>query len=31
VVDPIGDGRRYDRSFEPDPDRSRTLLAEEER
>jgi hypothetical protein len=28
VVDPIGDGRRYDHSFEPDRNWSRTLLAD---
>ena len=30
VVDPIGDGRPHDQSFEPDPDWSRTILADEE-
>jgi hypothetical protein len=29
VVDPIGDGRPYDHSFESDRDWSRTLLADE--
>jgi hypothetical protein len=29
VVDPIGDSRRYDHAFEPYPDWSRTLLADE--
>ena len=28
VVDPIGDGRPYDHSFEPDRNWSRTLLAD---
>jgi hypothetical protein len=30
VVDPIGDGHPYDRSFEPDPDWSRTILGHDE-
>jgi hypothetical protein len=29
VVDPIGEGHPHDRSFEPDADWSRTLLAED--
>jgi hypothetical protein len=29
VVDPIGDGRRHDHSFEPDPGWSRTLLGDD--
>jgi hypothetical protein len=29
VVDPIGEGQVYDRDFEPDPNWSRTLLADE--
>jgi hypothetical protein len=30
VVDPVGDGRPHDRSFEPDPDWSRTVLGEDD-
>jgi hypothetical protein len=30
VVDPIGDGHPHDHAFEPDPDWSRTLLAEDD-
>jgi hypothetical protein len=30
VVDSIGDGRRYDHSFEPDPGWSRTPLGDDE-
>jgi hypothetical protein len=29
AIDPIGDGRPYDHDFAPDPDWSRTILAEE--
>jgi hypothetical protein len=29
LIDPIGDGRPYDHSFEPDCNWSRTLLADE--
>ena len=31
IVDPIGGGHPHDHSFEPDPDWSRTILAEEDR